>query len=260
MSDGEGRQTSAGVTLERTWLDGPAGRLEAVLAYPDDAAPSLGVLINGPHPLLGGDLDNNVVCALLTGLADRGALALAYNYAGVGNSEGGPADWPAAIAQFWQEGTIPIENEWIDDARWAERALTAMIQAPRVIVGYSFGCWIASFCGRGDGPPDGQAPRHAAARILISPNPSKHDFSRLATDVLPLLIIGSDNDFTCTRDELKQWYETLLPPKELHVIHAGDHFFRGQEQEVVQLVLNVLHLRASAPLREPSVSPGAPRP
>ncbi len=247
-------------TMERTWLDGPAGRLEALLAYPDDAAPSLGVLINGPHPLLGGDLDNNLVRALLTGLASHGMLALGYNYSGVGHSDGGPADWPDAIARFWDDGTIPIEQAWIEDAKAAQRSLTSMLDGSCVVIGYSFGCWVSSYCMSGGIAERGCAdlpnsPRAPSTAILISPNPMKHDFSALASGNVPLVVIGSDNDFTCTPDQLRQWFDTLRPPMELHLLHAGDHFFRGQEDSVVQCVLSAVLGLAVAPPRDSSAAP-----
>ena len=62
---------------------------EGVIAQPDgDDGPLPGVVICHPHPLFGGNMDNNVVLSVSFALAERGFVCLRFNFRGVGNSEG----------------------------------------------------------------------------------------------------------------------------------------------------------------------------
>ena len=62
---------------------------EGVVAQPDDGSgPWPGVVICHPHPLHGGNMDNNVVIALALGLAQDGFVTLRFNFRGVGGSQG----------------------------------------------------------------------------------------------------------------------------------------------------------------------------
>lgn len=222
--------TNEDIVEELVRFEGRGRILEGVLAYPADQ-PRFSALIAGPHPLLGGDMRNNVVAALLRGLAQDGAVALSFNYGGVGNSEGGPADWPAVTSEFWSSGTIAEEADWADDAASAAKALYGWTQSAPVAVGYSFGCWVVDRLLR-------EIP--ARAIVLISPNPKQHVFENLADCVAPLLVIHSDNDFTCTAPELVAWYDALREPKARIQVRAGEHFFRGCEDTVVSRLLDYL--------------------
>ena len=63
--------------------------LEGVVAQPDAGlGPWPGVVMCHPHPLFGGNMDNNVVLAVTSALNDQGFATLRFNFRGVGNSEG----------------------------------------------------------------------------------------------------------------------------------------------------------------------------
>ena len=62
--------------------------LEGIIALPDGEGPFPGVVMCHPHPLMGGNMDNNVVVAVTFGLADAGIASLRFNFRGVGNSQG----------------------------------------------------------------------------------------------------------------------------------------------------------------------------
>ena len=62
--------------------------LEGIIALPDGDGPFPGVVMCHPHPLHGGNMDNNVVVAVTFGLADAGIASLRFNFRGVGNSQG----------------------------------------------------------------------------------------------------------------------------------------------------------------------------
>lgn len=217
---------------ERVPINSNGRRLEGILAYPETGTPTFTVLVAGPHPFLGGNLENNVIRALLTDLPPHGGLVMAFNYAGVGVSEGGPSDRPAAMSEFWQTGRIDYETEWANDAITSAAMLAAMVSAPRVLAGYSFGCWTASRC----------IPHsNVDGIVLLSPNPLRHDFSALRESTPPLLVVSSDNDFSCSLSDVKLWFDDLRAPKTFELMNTSEHFFRGQEREVCETVIRHLY-------------------
>lgn len=218
----------SGVVIEQVPVDGAGRTLEGRLGYPVGGQPTWSCLILGPHPLLGGDLDNNLVTALSSGLAKAGCAALSFNYSGVGASEGGPEDWPAVMSEFWEKGCFDGERDWIVDADSALETLRGLCDEPLLVVGYSFGCFAAS---------ELLSQSAARAAAFISPNPKHHDFTALREFRGPLLVIHSDNDFTGTTEEFTRWFDGLRDPKRSCMLPACEHFFRGQEDKVVQAVL-----------------------
>lgn len=199
------------------------------LAYPDRGEAHTWVLLAGPHPLLGGDLANNVVRAIQVALAGAGAITLSWNYGGVGGSDGGPEDWEAVTSAFWESGTFEEERGWVAEARHVQAYLRRQCDGPLVLIGYSFGCRVMM---------EGAAVDEANAFALISPNPNTVDFGKLAATAAPLLVVHSTNDFTCSVEALETWYTTLREPKTRILIDAGEHFFRGREDEVARSVLS----------------------
>src|SRR5882724_10558862 len=74
--------------IETLFLQGPVGRLEALLEEPEDRAPREAALLCHPHPQHGGTMHNKVVYRIARGLRRTGAVVLRFNYRGVNLSEG----------------------------------------------------------------------------------------------------------------------------------------------------------------------------
>src|SRR5271165_2962242 len=74
--------------IESVFLNGPAGRLEALLEEPEQGAPSEAALVCHPHPQHGGTMHNKVVYRVARGLRRAGAVVLRFNYRGVNLSQG----------------------------------------------------------------------------------------------------------------------------------------------------------------------------
>src|SRR6202045_3283680 len=71
------------------FLEGPAGRLEALLWKPAaQARPPLAALVCHPHPLFGGTMHNKVVYQVAKSIDALGAPVLRFNFRGAGLSEG----------------------------------------------------------------------------------------------------------------------------------------------------------------------------
>src|SRR3954471_23759821 len=93
--------------------------LHGRLAYPEAERVRGAVVIAGPHPLLGGDMGNNVVRGLGDGLAASGFLTLRFDYRGGGSSEGPEIDVARHFAEFWRTSHAPGEEEFWRDVQGA---------------------------------------------------------------------------------------------------------------------------------------------
>jgi alpha/beta superfamily hydrolase len=226
----------ADIFEERIVIAAHGRTIEGTLAYRLAPEPTWACLLAGPHPLLGGEMGNNVVRALVARAAEAGAVVLSFNYAGVGESEGGPTDWPAAVSTFWREASVPEELQWREDASAALHDLVNVCGArPCVAIGYSFGCWAIA---------EAATLHPVRALVLISPNPARHDFAALDQIDTPVLVLHSDNEIECSPEQLAQWYQVLREPKRLCRIAAAEHFFRNHENEVANAVVEFLVARA----------------
>lgn len=220
---------------EHVWFPSGAFRLEGVLAYAAGPTCAGTVVVAGPHPYLGGDMDNNVVRALARGLAERGWTTLRFNYRGQGASEGPPLDVNAQMAVFWQTSQAPGDADLADDLVAAGRFLTRAAGAahrPHHLAAYSFGCWLASRVA--DQPP------RPVSLVLVSPPVTRHDFSRLASVRQPKLVVAADNDFACQTPALQEAMASMPEPKRLVTFPTAEHFFKGMESVLVDRVSDFL--------------------
>ncbi len=178
--------------------------LEGALHIPD-VTPAPGVVVCHPHPLYGGDMDNNVVMAACDAVLSRGIAALRFNFRGAGASEGA-----------FDDG-----NGERDDARAALKYISSLpeVDPKRLgLIGYSFGGLVAAEVASG-------ALRGLA---LISPPVAIGDL-RVAWGC-PALIIAGDMDTLAPADRLQVIAEA--PGVEAHVFEGADHSWWGFEDEL----------------------------
>ena len=74
--------------IESLFIDGPAGRIEAMIEVPVGGAPAEAALVCHPHPLGGGTMHNKVVFRAAKAFCRLGCAVLRFNFRGVGTSEG----------------------------------------------------------------------------------------------------------------------------------------------------------------------------
>ncbi|MFA7347849.1 MAG: hypothetical protein WCZ86_08830 [Desulfurivibrionaceae bacterium] len=198
----------------------PEGMLEGELWYTDGEPSQVGVLLCPPHPLLAGNMENNVVQAVASRCAGLGLPVLLFNYRGVGKSFRPEPDLP--LFEYWnrldQEGTFaPV----ISDSRAVMAFCRRYFQRVH-LVGYSFGAFIALDL----------VEENPLSFTGIAPPLAERDFSRLSTLSLPGLLITAAGDIL-----LKEQTDLALPPSfQRIVLEETDHFFLGREEEVAQAV------------------------
>jgi len=193
--------------------------LEGVLFLPEEASGVPGLVICHPHPLHGGDMDNNVVMALAAAFAGAGYAVLRFNFRGVG----------------WSGGRY---GDGIGEQADAKGALTYMaaqsaINPDRLLLaGYSFGARVALTVAPAD-------PR-VQGIIAIAPPMRQADWPGLDAYRAPKLFLCGDADPVCPREAITTLVARLPEPKRLSILPGTDHFFLGQErtlgQQAVRLV------------------------
>jgi hypothetical protein len=207
-----------GVIVEEVFFEAAGHRLQAELVYPENDRALGAAVIAGPHPLLGGNMGNNVVTGVGDGLARRNVVTLRFNYRGVGRSEGPRMDVASHLAEFWATSHVADEMDLRQDVDGALAWLrNAAGDLPMALIGYSFGCALLPFV----------ADRLPLA--LIAPTIARHSYDRFRTASSPLLVVASDDDFACTADGVNDWFGRLPEPKRLILRRLDNHFFRGHE-------------------------------
>ncbi|HZL56066.1 MAG TPA: alpha/beta family hydrolase [Bryobacteraceae bacterium] len=192
--------------IESLFIAGPAGRLEALLEEPDDAAPSEACLVCHPHPLFGGTMHNKVVYRLARGLRRSGSVVLRFNFRGVNLSEGAH-----------DEG-----NGEVEDARAALDALRGRYpDLPYALAGFSFGSRVILKLGCALAAPQ---PR----RLIAVGFPTRlGTWDYLAHCAIDKYFLHSTLDEFGPKQAIGAAFETFSEPKRLEFIDAGDHFFAG---------------------------------
>jgi alpha/beta superfamily hydrolase len=202
------------------------------LAYPEVGRARGAVVIAGPHPLLGGNMQNNVVRHLADGLAQQSLLTLRFDYRGVGRSEGPRIDVARQLADFWKTSHAPGEMDFWQDVQGAIECVQQSVpRLPLVLVGYSFGCALL---------PCVHAGEDLVALVLIAPTVAKHNYDAFRAVTSPLLVIASEDDFATDAERLEQWFGTLTMPRQLVQQRCDNHFFRGHEDWLIETVCQFL--------------------
>jgi alpha/beta superfamily hydrolase len=197
--------------IESLFLQGPAGRLEALLEEPEDAPPVEAALVCHPHPQHGGTMHNKVVYRMARGLRRAGAVVLRFNFRGVNRSEGAYADG---------EGEL-------EDARACLAYLRQRYPSlPYSVAGFSFGSRVALRLGCEDG---------GVHRIIAVGFPTRyHHESNLDGCAVPRIFIQSTHDEYGPVAELEPFVASLAEPKRLILVEAQDHFFAGGLEKLEQ--------------------------
>lgn len=189
---------------ENLFIDGPAGKLEALLESPAAGDVRGSAVVCHPHPEHGGTLQNKVVHTLARSFVAQEFAVLRFNFRGVGESDGA-----------FDEG----EGE-VQDALAAVRVMRERYEGlPLWLAGFSFGAAIAVRAA-GEAGADGLvsvAP--AVSRVAGGPGPQPG---------CPWLIVQGDQDDLVPADDTVEWVNSLDPGPELQILSETGHFFHGK--------------------------------
>jgi hypothetical protein len=206
-------------------LEGPAGRLEAMLDLPTE--PGAGIkaaaIFAHPHPQLGGTMQTRVVYQGAKGLARIGCAVLRFNFRGVGASRG-RFDQGNGEREDFRAAVDYMAARYPDTGLWA--------------AGFSFGSWVALEAGAADdriGVLIGIAPP-----VATSFSGLEYSFPHTLASHKPKFLVQGEADEVCPLEALWQFYGRLHEPKELVVIDGADHLFEGKATEVGEALEDLL--------------------
>ncbi|MDX1455304.1 MAG: alpha/beta family hydrolase [Gammaproteobacteria bacterium] len=194
---------------EKLLLDGPAGKLEALLEVPADVAdgerePRQVALVCHPHPLHQGTMHNKVAHMLARSFVQLGAPALRFNFRGVGKSEGahdngiGEVDDAAAAMRF-------LVSRWPRAEKW--------------LGGFSFGSQVSlSFEQR----------ETIDWLVTVAPPIDRLDLENFPMPQCPWLVVQGEQDELFDARQVESWVKGLEPPPAFEMFAEADHFFHGK--------------------------------
>src|SRR5579862_1002608 len=197
-------------------IDGPAGKLEVVLAEPIGKDRGVLGIVCHPHPLFGGTMDNKVVTTLVKTFQHLGVVAIRFNFRGVGKSEGkfdhanGEVDDLLAVMDWLRKGQA-YQEVWL--------------------AGFSFGAYIAAKA----------ATLFPVKKLITIAPPVQHfPMHELLPITCPWILVQGEQDDVVPAEEVYAWVKTRDPqPEVLRFPHAG-HFFHGQLTELRRRLEEVL--------------------
>ncbi len=192
--------------------------LEGCLALPGSSGAHLhpGVLLCHPHPLYGGNMDNNVIIAVSRALTSRGVAALRFNFRGVGRSQGSFAKGIGELEDTYSALSFLSGREEIDPERTG-------------IMGYSFGGMIALSAGI----ENAQLRAMAGVSPIVPPG-------LLQNCTRPALIIYGTEDDVVPPAAILQEVKKMTLPGNVVAINGADHFWWGYEKEIAEKVADFL--------------------
>lgn len=202
--------------IKSFFLEGPAGRLEALLNLGADN-PSHAALVCHPHPVYGGTLHNKVVFHTTKALNSFGFPVLRFNFRGAGLSEG---------EHGHGEGEL-------DDVRVALDWLEREYRQPIVFAGFSFGAAV----GLRAACPDPRVQALISLGTPVAPiDDRSYEFDFLAACAKPKLFVSGSRDQFAPKPQLAQMFASISDPKKLVFIEAADHFFEGRLRELRETI------------------------
>jgi len=203
-------------SIRSLFLDGPAGRLEALLNTGAEHA-THAALVCHPHPLYGGTLHNKVVFHAMKALNNFGYPVLRFNFRGTGLSQG---EHDHGIGE-------------VDDVRTALNWVDREFHLPMIFAGFSFGAAVGLRVACAD----------ARVRAVIglglpvdAIDDRVYDFEFLRDCMKPKLFVSGDRDQFGPRAKLQRLVEALPEPKKFVVVEGADHFFEGRLRELREAI------------------------
>lgn len=144
------------------------GNLEGRLAYREEHRDRPGVILCPPHPLLAGNMENNVIVALTRTLAHHFPV-LSFNYRGVGKSSKPALDLP--LFEYWNR--LDTNNNFSEIIADTEQVIGLSDRYFKRfhLVGYSFGSFIGLSA----------IPKAVLSFAAITPPLAEYDFKRLGS-------------------------------------------------------------------------------
>jgi alpha/beta superfamily hydrolase len=184
--------------------------LQGKLGCRQNTAKGPAVVICHPHPQMGGTMDNNVVWALFDAFVERGYVAVAFNFRGVGSSGGRHEEGEGEVLDVL--GVL----DWLE-------TLPETKGCGLGILGYSFGAWVGLRA----------AVRDDRVRCVgaVAPPLAMYSFSFLKELDRPLFVVSGGQDMFCPLEGKEALCSELAKEVNWKIVEGTDHFFWSSEKE-----------------------------
>ncbi|MGA3315174.1 MAG: alpha/beta fold hydrolase [Candidatus Korobacteraceae bacterium] len=196
--------------IKSFFLEGPAGRLEALLNVGSPTATHAGLVCH-PHPLGGGTMHNKVVFHAMKALHSFGFPVLRFNFRGTGLSGGQHDEGRGEVAD------VQAALAWLKDK----------FSLPIIFVGFSFGAatGLRAAC------PDPDVSAVISLGTPVEVDGRLFSFRFLRECAKPKLFVSGDHDQYGSHEALEKVVAQAADPKQLAFV-PGDHFFAGHLAEM----------------------------
>jgi uncharacterized protein len=205
-------------------IDGPVGRLEALLWAPADVTPPMAAVVCHPHPLFGGTMHNKVVYHVAKTLHRYGLAVLRFNFRGVGLSEGA-----------YDQG----RGETADVRAALDYLGTEFPGTPILAAGFSFGAAVGLRVGCEDS--------RVSEMIGLGFPVNDLEASYLRACAKPKLLIHGAEDRYGSEENWRALVAGFSPETAANTqvvfVPGADHFFTGHIEEMTQAVAGWLTQR-----------------
>jgi len=197
---------------ERVYIKNGELTIESLLSASGEEK---GVVICHPHPLMGGSMYNNVVEAIQEAYAAKNYATLKFNFRGVGGSTGCYDDGKG------EQEDILAAVKYLQDIGISETA----------IAGYSFGAWV--------GAKVVERFHNLFSNVaFISPPLNLYDFNwPQLINKINIIVCGNDDQF-CDIHLLQE--KIINIAAKLKIIPDADHFYFGQEKDLINALQELL--------------------
>jgi alpha/beta superfamily hydrolase len=199
--ESEANFTSDGFEIEGRLFEGDRGK---------------GAVVTHPHPLYGGNMQNNVVSAVSLAYQKAGFTTLRFNFRGVGGSQGHYAD---GIGEQEDVGTA---------VTWLKNRGIRHIE----LAGYSFGAWVNALAVKDGLKVD--------RMIMVSPPVAFIEFKGITgISSLKWIVTGSRDDIA-PANRVEKLFPTWNAAAKFEVINGADHFYGGYEGNLEAVLMDFL--------------------
>ena len=187
------------------FLNGPVGRLEAILWTPHDPrVPHLAAVICHPHPLFGGTMHNKVVYQAAKSLDASGIPALRFNFRGAALSAG------THDKGRGEQGDVQAAIDFL---------AAEFPRTPLLLAGFSFGSWVGLRVGCADA--------RVTDLIGLGVPVNDSDFTYLSACAKPKLFVSGSNDEHGAPEKVEELVASTPGENRFVEIKGADHFFSG---------------------------------
>jgi alpha/beta superfamily hydrolase len=198
------------------FLEGPAGRLEAILWTPSARQRvSLAAVVCHPHPLFGGTMHNKVVYQAAKSLDALGIPVLRFNFRGAGLSAGKHDRGVGEQADVRAALDFPARQ---------------YPGVPLLLAGFSFGASV--------GLRVGCESARVSHLIGLGIPVNSSDFSFLRQCKKPKLFVHGSADQYGAIKKVKSLVASLPGENHLVVVEGAEHFFAGKLDQLHAAITN----------------------